>query len=68
MPDRLNGIFESLRLIYEMFRMPIICPMHPRTKQRIEKFGFKVPSGLKLLEPLGFLDFFILEANASLDD
>lgn len=68
--DRLSGIIEGIKLISEKFKMPVIYPMHPRTKKMIENFGLgdKVNSikNLKILQPLGFLDFLKLEAGARL--
>lgn len=48
---------------------PIVFPMHPRTLARIESNGFRerldaVP-GLKLVEPLGYLDFLRLMDDAA---
>jgi len=43
-----------------------LYPIHPRTMNRIEEFGLEVPNGIELIEPLGFLEFLQLEANAKL--
>ncbi len=64
--DRLKGIFEGLELIYDEFNFPVIYPIHPRTMKMIKEFKLKIPSGIKLIEPLGFLDFLQLEKHASL--
>ena len=63
---RLKGILEGLELIYNELNLPIIYPIHPRTVKRIKEFGLEVPKGIKLIEPLGFLEFLQLEANAKL--
>lgn len=49
-------------------RMPVIFPVHPRTRNRIAQFGIEdriaaLPN-LKLIEPLGYLDFLKLTAEA----
>ena len=64
--NRLKGILEGLVLVYHEFNIPIIYPIHPRTKKRLIKFGLEVPEGIELIEPLGFLAFLQLEANAKL--
>ncbi|HJH26813.1 MAG TPA: UDP-N-acetylglucosamine 2-epimerase (non-hydrolyzing) [Methanophagales archaeon] len=64
--ERLKGILDGLKLVYNDFNLPIIYPIHPRTKKRIKKFGLEVPEGIRLIEPLGFLEFLQLEANAKL--
>jgi UDP-N-acetylglucosamine 2-epimerase (non-hydrolysing) len=64
--ERLKDILDGLELIYHKFNLPIIYPIHPRTKKKIKEFGLEVPKGIELIEPLGFLDFLLLEANAKL--
>ena len=64
--ERLKGILDGLELVYNKFNIPIIYPIHPRTKKKIEEFGLEVPEGIRLTEPLGFLEFLQLEAHAKL--
>ena len=64
--ERLKGILDGLELVYNNFNYPIIYPVHPRTKKKIREFGLEVPKGVELIEPLGFLEFLQLEANAKL--
>ena len=45
----------------------VVFPVHPRTLERLEKSGFKKKlesRGVKLVEPLGYLEFLNLEAKA----
>jgi len=37
-------------------RLPVVCPIHPRTRKKLEEFGLGSPShpGLRLLEPIGY--------------
>ncbi|MCA9471142.1 MAG: UDP-N-acetylglucosamine 2-epimerase (non-hydrolyzing) [Nitrospirales bacterium] len=71
----LKPILEALQELSQ--EMPIIFPVHPRTRKRIEEFGldsYFTPlshgaigaSGLYCIEPLGYLDFLRLTANARL--
>jgi UDP-N-acetylglucosamine 2-epimerase (non-hydrolysing) len=63
--DRLKNLLESLDRISRQYRMPIICSLHPRTKDRKEQFGISVANeSIRLLEPFGFFDFIALEKNA----
>ena len=67
--DNLDGLQNILRgagNIAKHFKQPVIYPIHPRTLNRIKNFELKVPEGLTLVKPIGFLDFITLEANASL--
>lgn len=62
-----SGILGSLIAISE--RLPIIFPVHPRTKAKIDEFGFKDSindSNIRLIEPLGYLDFMRLYSGARL--
>lgn len=63
---RLQNILKGLELVFNYFNLPIIFPIHPRTRKRIKKFGLKIPLGIKTIDPVGFFDFLILEKNAKL--
>ncbi len=43
--------------------LPVVFPVHPRTAKRLEGRG--VPDGVRLVEPLGYLEFLSLEADAA---
>jgi len=64
--ERLKGILEGLELVHDEFNLPIIYPIHPRTKKKIREFGLEIPEEIRLIEPLGFLEFLQLEADAKL--
>jgi UDP-N-acetylglucosamine 2-epimerase (non-hydrolysing) len=63
---RLKGILEGLELVYHKFDFPVLYPVHPRTMKMIKEFGLKVPAGVELIDPLGFMEFLQLEKHASL--
>ena len=47
--------------------LPVLFPVHPRTRQALADYGIQPRSdGVHLLEPLGYLDFLALEAHARL--
>lgn len=64
--DTLRPILEVLAKLSE--RIPVVFPVHPRTRSRIEQFGFdsiyKNSSGLRAIEPLGYLDCLCLTSQA----
>lgn len=64
--DRLASIVKGLGLVVEEHGMPLILPAHPRTKKMLETFRLRVPDGIRLIEPIGFMDFLKAEANARL--
>jgi UDP-N-acetylglucosamine 2-epimerase (non-hydrolysing) len=50
-------------------RLPIVFPVHPRTRSRIAEFGLDEAisrSGIKLVDPRGYLDFMRLYSGAKL--
>ena len=60
-PQRLRETAEALS---ELAReTPIVFPVHPRTQARLEAFEVDT-SALVVAEPLGYLDFLGLEAEA----
>jgi UDP-N-acetylglucosamine 2-epimerase (non-hydrolysing) len=61
-PNAFRPILDALRVIAS--EMPIVFPVHPRTRQRLEAFGIEMPSGMLLTEPLGYIDFLSLTSNA----
>jgi UDP-N-acetylglucosamine 2-epimerase (non-hydrolysing) len=44
---------------------PVLFVAHPRTAQRMAALGLDPPDGVRLLEPLGYLDFLWLTTNAT---
>ena len=68
----LKGILGALREISQ--ELPMVFPMHPRTRARIDEFGFGGflasgggrAAGLLGMEPLGYLQFLHLAMNARL--
>jgi len=64
-PDRLTGILEGLSAVGAEHGREVIFPMHPRTRERLKSFSLE-PEGVRIIEPLGFLEFLQLEAKAAL--
>lgn len=44
-------------------QLPVIFPVHPRTQKNLEKFGIAL-NAVKMIEPLGYLEFNYLVQNA----
>jgi len=60
-----GGLIAALCKISE--KLSVIFPAHPRTRARIDEFGFDKKIGnsqIKLVEPLGYLDFMRLYSGA----
>ena len=63
--ERLNGMLDGLRIVGRETGLRVIFPVHPRTRNSIGKFMLST-KGLELLDPVGYLDFLMLESNAKL--
>jgi len=64
-PDVFGRILTALRTIAR--NVPVIFPVHPRTRQRIREFGFDAAlDGVTLTDPLGYIDFLSLTSHARL--
>ncbi len=62
-PEMLAAIVETLSELAE--RVPLLFPIHPRTRTRMEAAGFDVSSRrLKLIDPIGYLEFLALQRHA----
>ena len=65
-PETLGPLLEVLCEIAA--DMPVVFPVHPRTAQRIERFGLAdrlaACPGLRQLPPMGYLDFLALTSQA----
>jgi len=62
---RFSSILNGLELVNKRFGFPIIYPVHPRAKKMMRHFGLK-PRGIRLIEPLDYLSFRMLESCARL--
>ncbi len=63
--ERLGEIIRGLEMVKSEFGLPVVFPVHPRTRKMVESFGFEL-DGIRAIEPLGFLEFLQLEAGARL--
>jgi UDP-GlcNAc3NAcA epimerase len=62
--SRLKGIFRAFDELASGER-PLILPLHPRTNKMLEHFNIKPTNeNVRLIKPVGFLEFIKLEKNA----
>jgi UDP-N-acetylglucosamine 2-epimerase (non-hydrolysing) len=65
--DSTEKLTEILGAIDTVARqLPIVFPVHPRTQQRLAQSGVKYHPQLRLIPPLGYLDFLCLLSKATL--
>lgn len=67
-PETFSRILDALEQISS--RIPIVFPVHPRTRKKIDSLGLgkriEELAGLQLIDPLGYLDFLSLYSRARL--
>ncbi len=67
-PEVLRGILHALTRVSE--RLPVVFPIHPRTRKNLDEFGLRGAceggGRVRLVEPLGYLDFLRLYSGARL--
>ncbi len=61
-PKSLKSIFDALAKL----EMPVLLPLHPRTRAALERNPISTGGSLRMIEALGFLDMLTLEENAAL--
>jgi UDP-N-acetylglucosamine 2-epimerase (non-hydrolysing) len=63
--DRLRNLSTALDQVQKKYNLPIICSLHPRTKNKMQHYGIGVQNDrVRFLEPLGLFDFVALEKSA----
>jgi UDP-GlcNAc3NAcA epimerase len=62
---RMTGLYDALKKL----AMPVVLPVHPRTKKALEKYNlyskFLNLKNLRLLEPVGYKDSLMLNYNSA---
>jgi UDP-N-acetylglucosamine 2-epimerase (non-hydrolysing) len=65
LPERLRGYVGALVELAEKYQRPVICSLHPRTRDKMQAFGIDLEqAGVRFMEPFGFFDFVRLEQDA----
>ena len=59
-----ESLFTAINALAEKYDMPILYSCHPRSRNRLEKSGFKLDPRVRVNEPLGFNDYNCLQMNA----
>ncbi|ASB86851.1 UDP-N-acetylglucosamine 2-epimerase (non-hydrolyzing) [Bacillus sonorensis] len=63
--ERLQHIVDALTSLAGTHKIPVICSIHPRTRDRLQKFGIQHHEELlSFCEPFGFFDFIHLQQHA----
>ncbi len=64
-PARFASILEGINRLSFKFQLPVIYPIHPRSRKRMCEFSLEAKN-LVLIDPVDFLSFLQLESKAKL--
>ncbi len=62
---KFKNILKGLKKIREHFHIPIIYPIHPRSKEILKKLNINL-DWINIIDPVDYLNFLYLESNARL--
>lgn len=65
-PSNLKELLALFDQLHAKYNQTIVWPIHPRTQAKLKEFNIEVPEYLKLLPPIGYLDFIQLQKHAQL--
>jgi UDP-N-acetylglucosamine 2-epimerase (non-hydrolysing) len=61
-PEMLRLLFGALGEISR--QLPVVFPAHPRTQNKMREFRLTPPPGVRVIDPLGYLEFLKLWSNS----
>ncbi|HEX5132271.1 MAG TPA: UDP-N-acetylglucosamine 2-epimerase (non-hydrolyzing) [Candidatus Krumholzibacteria bacterium] len=62
---QLTALLDALAIVAR--ECPLVFPLHPRTRERVERAGYEVRgAGMRLIDPVGYLDFLKLMKYSSI--
>jgi len=65
--ETLDRILTAFNRLSDAYNVPLVFPIHPRTRKMIDRFGLgSMLDCMMIIEPVGYLDFLILEKRAKL--
>ncbi|MEA1908173.1 MAG: UDP-N-acetylglucosamine 2-epimerase (non-hydrolyzing) [Euryarchaeota archaeon] len=65
--ETLNRILTAFNQLSDTYGVQLVFPIHPRTRKMIDRFGLgSMLDCMMTIEPVGYLDFLILEKSAKL--
>lgn len=68
--ENFNKLVKLLNSIAETYNLPVIVSTHPRTRKKIEEQGISFHQAVRLMKPMGYIDYNQLQlcAKVTLSD
>ncbi len=63
-PEVLKSVIASLNAVSQ--QLPLVFPVHPRARAKMENLGINLAPAIRTTDPLGYLEFLKLLANSRL--
>lgn len=64
-PENIIALIESLKLLADTYKYPIIVSTHPRTRKQLETLGLTIEHPMiRFAQPFGFFDYIRLQLSA----
>jgi UDP-N-acetylglucosamine 2-epimerase (non-hydrolysing) len=64
--DALREVFRGLERAAAYAGMPVVAPLHPRTRQRLAQLGVALGERVRAIPPAGYVEFMQLHRSAAL--
>ena len=58
------ALIDTLNAMAEHYQLPIIISTHPRTRNKIDQYSIEFNPLIKLMKPIGFIDYVKLQLDA----
>lgn len=62
--ETFNNLIESINEVAEVYKLPIIFSVHPRTQKKLKERKIKFNSLVQEMKPFGFFDYCNLQKNS----
>lgn len=63
-PNKFLKFIKSLNELSNIYNIPIVFPIHPRTKKILESTNLKLNNLIQIIQPIGFVDYINLQINS----
>lgn len=65
-PENFRKLLIGLGKVSTVYNLPVIYPVHPRSRKNLDLFSLSVPTGVRLIEPMDYFNFLALASEAKL--
>lgn len=63
--SQFSAVLDGIRSFIAETQIPVVYPIHPRARKTVTQSDLNVPDGVRIIDPLDYLDFLHLQSEAS---